>query len=338
MGLNGEGYEYVRVVVAQSRPPECGDKFAARHGQKGTIGMTYRSYDLPFTQTGITPHIIVNPLAIPSRMTIGMLIEMLQGRKVISSAIKNIPVKKVFCFDNKEWKNPKEKFEEGTSSVTYSKFKRDGDATPFNKDFSLWKIVEELKRIGVNGFSEEKMINGQTGEMMKSLIYFGPVYYQRLKHMVIDKVHARSRGGHTRMTRQPFEGRRRMGGLRIGTMEKDNLQAHGACWMTKDRLMEQSDETKVWFCQICGLMAIVTPPDPKRRIPSRKECRLCETNKVMLVRMPYATKLFIQELAGMNIIIRVLVTSYGEPGDKVLFTDGKKIYKKPGMIVKKTRT
>lgn len=219
-GTDGKGFEYVHVVVAQQRPPVFGDKFAARHGQKGTVGMLYRSNDLPFTEGGVAPDILVNPLAFPSRMTVGMWIEMIQGKKVASSSIlHSLTVDKAFRIDKKDYVNPKDKIRKGKNKGTA--FKTDGDATPFEKDFSLKKITDELKSMGINEFSDERMINGQTGEYMDCLIFNGVCYYQRLKHMVIDKIHARSRGGRTRMTRQPREGRRIGGGFKVGHMERD---------------------------------------------------------------------------------------------------------------------
>nr|QBK86388.1 MAG: DNA-directed RNA polymerase subunit beta [Marseillevirus LCMAC102] len=287
---------------------------SARHGQKGTIGMTYRSYDLPFTDEGITPDIIINPLAFPSRMTIGMMIEMITGRKIVlGSRLNAICAKKAFRLDHDD--DPSDGEDETqckTPKGGYSKTKSDGDATPFNPSFSLKSICNELKTLGYNEFSDEKMTNGQTGEEMKCLIFVGVPYYQRLKHMVIDKVHARSRGGRTRLTRQPKEGRKQGGGFRVGHMEKDVILGQGSAWFNKDRLMEQSDETRIWFCKICGLQALVIVGDPQRNIPPRKECRVCQSNKVALVRMPYATKLLMQELAGMNVIMRVLPTTYDE--------------------------
>ncbi len=135
------------------------------------------------------------------------------------------------------------------------------------------------------------------------------------------------------MTRQPREGRKQGGGFRVGHMERDGFIGQGASWFAKDRLMEQSDETRVWFCRICGLQAFVTAGDAKKRIPPRQECRVCESNQVVLVKMPYATKLLMQEFAGMNVIVRVLTTPYGNPGDPALISDGKNVIGK-GIIIK----
>eukprot|EP01080_Neovahlkampfia_damariscottae_P001104 gene1104-10618_t len=180
---NSDGFKFVKIKVRIQRIPQIGDKFSSRHGQKGTCGMTYRQEDLPYTQEGIVPDIIVNPHAIPSRMTIGQLIECLLG-KVSSLA--------------------------GT----------EGDATPFTdahvKDFS-----SKLHELGYQLRGNEVMYNGHTGKKLEAQIFIGPTYYQRLKHMVEDKIHSRSRGPLQILTRQPVEGRARDGGLRFGEMERD---------------------------------------------------------------------------------------------------------------------
>ncbi len=323
-GRDGDGYEYVRIVVTQQRNPEYGDKFAALPGQKGTVGMTMRSMDLPFTREGIVPDILLNPLALPSRMTIGLLIEIIQGRKIASSSsILKTPAHKAFCHDKEGWDNPKEDYILPEDGFTYKPSKLSDDGTPFNKDFSLRKICDELKSMGINEFSDEVVTNGLTGEQMTCMVFTGICFYQRLKHMVVEKVHARSRGGRTRLTRQPREGRRIGGGFRVGVMEKDALLGNGAPHFTKDRLMEQSDQYEMWFCEICGLQAIVTKGDDELGIAVEKSCRICDDNRVFKVRLPYATKLLMQEFAGMNVMIRVLPSKYKKKakvmmGDKLL--------------------
>lgn len=211
MDTDGKGYPFVRVVVAQKRDPIHGDKFSAMHGQKGTVGMKYRSIDLPVTEDGVTPDIMINPLALPSRMTIGMLIEIITGKKICSTlAINRMSVKKAFNYDKPDGdpsfgKMDKLKFK--TPKGGYSIHKNDGNSTAFEKDFSVNKICEELKKLGLNEFGDDLVINGQTGEYMECMVFNGICYYQRLKHMVIDKVHARSRGGRAALTRQPLEGK-----------------------------------------------------------------------------------------------------------------------------------
>lgn len=235
---------------------------------------------------------------------------MILGRCIASTKLNEITVDKVFNYDNglDEWNNPIEPDPKGVETEL------DGDATPFSH-VSVKEICNELKRLGINECSDEIMINGATGEKVESLMFMGVAYYQRLKHMVIDKIHARSKGGRTRLTRQPREGRRLGGGFRIGYMESDAIFSQGCSYFAKDRLMEQSDEYSTWFCKICGIIALVTLGNSENSYT--KECTLCGGNNIGKVKLPYATKLFIQEQMGMNIILRVLLTSYNEPGDVV---------------------
>lgn len=180
---NHEGVKFVKVRVRSTRVPQMGDKFASRHGQKGTIGITYRQEDMPFTCEGITPDIIINPHAIPSRMTIGHLVECL--------------LSKVSTLEGSE-----------------------GDATPFT-DVTVEAISEALKKHNYQQRGFEVMYNGHTGRKLAAQVFLGPTYYQRLKHMVDDKIHSRARGPVQILTRQPVEGRSRDGGLRFGEMERD---------------------------------------------------------------------------------------------------------------------
>lgn len=311
VGYDGRGYRYVRVVVVQHRKPEVGDKFSAYPGQKGTIGEIVPAHDMPFTSQGITPDIMFNPLALPSRMTLGMLIEGITGRAVSSSCrVAQIPVSQCFSLDSEGYKNPSEKgviIDTSKPVEDFEKPRLSPDATPFT-GWSLENVVKELKRCGINGFCDEVMYNGQTGEQMTSLVYVGVLYYQRLKHMVQDKVHARSRGSHNILTHQPKEGRKDGGGLRVGCQEMACLAGHGGAYTLVERLMEQSDETRVWFCNICGLQAL-SYKGTDGSLP-RQECRVCETSNVSLIRLPYATKLLIQEFSSINVVIRVLSTPY----------------------------
>jgi DNA-directed RNA polymerase II subunit RPB2 len=213
-----DGYRMVKIKFRSIRIPQIGDKFASRHGQKGTIGMTYKQEDLPFTVEGISPDIIVNPHAIPSRMTIGHLIECLCSKV---ASIKG----------------------------------EEGDATPFF-NVTVDKIADDLHKLGYQRHGNEVMYNGYTGRKIDMMIFLGPTYYQRLKHMVDDKIFSRARGPVQILTRQPTEGRARSGGLRFGEMERDCMISHGAASFLKERLMDVSDKYRVHVCQNCGLFAV----------------------------------------------------------------------------------
>ncbi|KAI4291490.1 DNA-directed RNA polymerase II subunit RPB2 [Pancytospora philotis] len=257
-----DGYKFTKVKVRSTRIPQMGDKFASRHAQKGTVGITLRQEDMPFTAEGIIPDIIINPHCIPSRMTIGHLLECLLG--------------KVSALSGEE-----------------------GDATPFS-EYTVDQISEKLKAFGYHSRGLEVMHCGLTGRKLRSQIFVGPTYYQRLKHMVDDKIHARARGPLQVMTRQPVEGRARDGGLRFGEMERDCIISHGASAFLKERLMDVSDAHTCYVCDICGILAISGK--------SAQECRGCD-NKTAIskISIPYAFKLLIQELMAMNIAPRIKV-------------------------------
>lgn len=260
ISTNEQGMPIIKTKIRSTRIPEIGDKFCSKAAQKGTIGMLYNQEDLPFTQSGITPDIIVNPHAIPSRMTIGQLIECIYGKVCAVSG-------------------------------------QFGDATAFsNPDPNT--IGDTLESLGFNRHGEEVMCHGHTGEMIPAKIFIGPTYYQRLKHMVADKIHARSRGPLQILTRQPVEGRSRDGGLRFGEMEKDSIVSHGASSFLKERLLDQSDAFITHVCAKCGLFA--THNFDK----GTSYCRGCDNTEVFSVKIPYACKLLFQELQSMNIVPR----------------------------------
>ena len=262
---NEHGSTMVKVRVRKTKIPMIGDKFSARHGQKGTIGMTYSQEDMPFSlKDGISPDIIINPHAIPSRMTIGQLLECVLG--------------KVACMDG----NIK-------------------DSTAFNHTASdVNAIFDQLHQHGFQRYGNEKLVNGMTGKVMQHAIFVGPTYYQRLKHMVDDKIHSRSRGPVQVLTRQPVEGRARDGGLRTGEMERDAMISHGASAFLQDRLFHQSDAYRVHVCEKCGLMAT---GDIKNK---RFYCKSCMIPNVVQVDIPFATKLLFQELTSIGVTPRIL--------------------------------
>ena len=304
------GLLYVRRVWKDSkisqRPFWIGNSF--RHGQKGVISMIYNQEDLPFTIDGINPDIIINSLAFPSRMTIAMLIEILTGLTVcLNSPLHNILVD----YLNKNFNNENinsYKFRDSYISNFNEKGKTDIEinATPF-REFDLSVIQTELKKLGLDGNGDTIMYDGITGLPLKAFVFFGPCYSQRLKHMVIDKVHARARGPKTTLSRQPREGRQNGGGLRYGVQERDCTLGQGASKTVRDRMMEQSDEYRTWICNICGLPAFVD------KAGTLKECKVCGTNNVSKIKYPYGTKLVTQEYSSMNIIPRILTESFEGP-------------------------
>mmetsp|Transcript_44 Transcript_44/g.122 ORF Transcript_44/g.122 Transcript_44/m.122 type:complete len:1191 (-) Transcript_44:26-3598(-) len=264
LSMNQHGYKFTKVRIRCLKIPEVGDKFASRHGQKGTLGIMYRQEDMPWTRDGVTPDIIMNPHAIPSRMTIGHLVEQLTGK--VGALIG--------C---------------------------QGDATPFTR-VTVKDVSGRLHDMGFQRFGNERVFNGHTGRFLTNKIFCGPVYYQRLKHMVSDKVQSRSRGPVTSLVRQPTEGRAREGGLRFGEMERDCMISHGAAKFLKERLFDVSDATRLHVCDTCGLFAIA------KLSKNAFECRLCRDKAhISQITMPYAAKLMIQELMTMNIAPRLVL-------------------------------
>lgn len=249
------GGNIIKIVIRRYKVPEVGDKFASRAAQKGTVGIVLNQEDMPFTREGICPDIIINPHAIPSRMTVNQLMECVLGK---ACALKGFY----------------------------------GDATPFTSTSVnvTDKICSLLKDTGFERHGWENMYCGMTGEPIKSKIFIGPTYYQRLKHMVSDKIHARRKGNVTTMFRQPLEGRSRDGGLRFGEMERDCMITHGTSAFLKERLFDMSDPFHITICNECGMMT-----------SQKDKCSGCNNANVYDVDCPYASKLLFQQLLAMGI-------------------------------------
>ena len=219
--IDSDGYEMYNMTVRIERTPMIGDKFTNFHGAKGTIGMIYPQCDMPFTESGIVPDLILNPIGYTKRMAIGQFIESFVAKE---SAING----------------------------------HFSDGTPFN-DYDVNDTIEKLEKAGYNKYGTEIMYCGLTGKKMKADIFIGPLYNIRIKHLVDDKVHGRAEGPIQALNRQPLEGRSRDGGLKIGEMERDAMIAHGMGQFIKERLMESSDIYKIHVCDDCGMFAAKVP-------------------------------------------------------------------------------
>lgn len=271
-GRNGDGYNFAKVRVRILRKPVMGDKISSRHGQKGTIGNIIPEEDMPFTKDGLRPDIIINPHAIPSRMTIAQLKETLLGKVLLELGMF-------------------------------------GDGTSFG-NLSVNTIAEQLQGLGYESYGNELLYNGLTGEQLETNIFMGPVFYQRLKHMVNDKQHSRAIGPMVNLTRQPAEGRSRDGGFRIGEMERDVMIAHGMSRFCKERLYDASDKYSVHVCKRCGLVASYNDGDKMKGSAIDFAVHLCKTcgntTDFAKVDIPYAYKLMAQELQTINVVPRIM--------------------------------
>lgn len=260
---NADDAYLIKILLRQTRRPELGDKFSSRHGQKGVTGLIVQQEDMPFNEQGVCPDMIMNPHGFPSRMTVGKLMELIGGKAGLLEGKHHYGT----AF--------------GGSKVS--------------------DISEELARHGFNYQGKDLLYSGLNGEPLQAYIYHGPVYYQKLKHMVLDKMHGRARGPRAVLTRQPTEGRSREGGLRLGEMERDCLIAYGASMLLQERLMISSDAFDVDVCDGCGLLG------------HSGWCRNCRSSKnVASIKIPYACKLLFQELQAMNIVPRLKLEKYSD--------------------------
>ena len=280
-----EGFRLAKIRVRDLRTPAIGDKFCSRCGQKGTVGYIIDEEDMPFTEGGIRPDIIINPHALPSRMTIGQLVEMLMGK----------------------------------TCALYGGF---GDCTAFkNKGQKATLFGDMLSHLGYENRGEELLYSGFTGEQLSAKIFMGPTYYMRLKHMVKDKINYRARGPRTVLTRQTVQGRANEGGLRIGEMERDGVIAHGATNFLQESMLTRGDNYYMAVCNNSGMLAIYNPDknifySPYVDGPIKFSETLDDNMNVehvskfgrsfSVLRVPYAFKLLIQELQTMNIQMRLI--------------------------------
>ena len=292
----------IKVLLRSTRRPELGDKFSSRHGQKGVCGLIVGQEDLPFSDSGVVPDLIMNPHGFPSRMTVGKVMELLAGKAALMDG-------------------------------------RLKDGTAFAGD-RVTAVSELLLQAGYSYSGKDTLTSGISGEQIEAFIYTGPVFYQKLKHMVIDKMHARARGPRATLTRQPTEGRQRDGGLRLGEMERgqllpssartrspstsspcsprrspvtllllwracaslaDCLIGYGASSLLLERLLLSSDSFSVQLCMECGQLGYDG---------WCQYCKVREASRMAQIRIPYGCKLLVQELQAMNIMTRIRAKPY----------------------------
>jgi DNA-directed RNA polymerase-4/5 subunit 2 len=268
LSSNDEGKNFATVSLRQVRSPVLGDKFSSMHGQKGVLGFLESQENFPFTKQGIVPDIVINPHAFPSRQTPGQLLEAALGKGIACvGSLRN--------------------------------------ATPFSTS-SVEAITDQLHRAGFSRWGNERVYNGRTGEVVRSLIFMGPTFYQRLHHMSEDKVKFRNTGPVHPLTRQPVADRKRFGGIKFGEMERDCLIAHGASANLYERLFTLSDSSQIHICSKCKNVAnvILRPVSGGRKIRG-PYCRFCESaDDIVVASVPYGAKLLSQELFSMGINLK----------------------------------
>ena len=280
-----EGFRIAKIRIREERLPAIGDKMASRAGQKGTLGLIIPEEDMPFTADGLRPDLIINPHALPSRMTIGQLVESLFG--------------KACCL--------------------YGGY---GDCTAFaTKGANYDTYGPMLTKMGYHNSGNQILYNGYTGEQLYSEIFVGPTYYMRLKHMVKDKINYRATGKRNFLTRQTNQGRANDGGLKIGEMERDGIMAHGLSYFLNESYMVRGDQYYMAICNKTGSIAVYNPDKNLFLSPFADGPLVFNRNvegqeildaiskfgrSFSLVRVPFALKLLIQELQVMNIQMRII--------------------------------
>ena len=303
-----EGFRIAKVRIREERIPAIGDKFCSRCGQKGTIGLIVPEADMPFTANGMRPDLIINPHALPSRMTIGQLVETLMGK----------------------------------ACALYGGY---GDCTAFVNEGSRHEVMGRLlNQAGFKSSGNELLYSGETGEPLENEIFIGPCHYMRLKHMVKDKINYRAQGPRTVLTRQTVQGRANDGGLRIGEMERDGIIGHGATAFLRESMLERGDDYYMAVCNKTGMIAVYNEsnnvflslmadgpvkfngtemgnnPDNIKLENITKYGR-----SFSIVRVPYAFKLLIQELQVMNVHMRLITEENISQFDSMANISGKSI-------------
>ncbi|CAO2176336.1 unnamed protein product [Urochloa humidicola] len=268
LSANDDGVNFANVTLRQSRSPCVGDKFASMHGQKGVVGLLDSQENFPFTRQGIVPDIVINPHGFPTRQTPGQLLEAALGKGIAMGG-----------------------------KMRY--------ATPFTTP-SVDVITEQLHKVGFSRWGGESVLNGQTGERMKTLVFIGPTFYQRLIHMSEDKVKFRNTGPVHPLTRQPVEDKKRFGGVKFGEMERDCLLGHGAAASLHERLFMLSDFSQMHICQACERVAnVIMRPDDVGKKVHGPYCRFCRSaERIVRISVPYGAKLLYQELFSMGICLK----------------------------------
>ncbi|EOB12651.1 DNA-directed RNA polymerase I subunit RPA2 [Nosema bombycis CQ1] len=264
--FKGEYNVCANIKFRISRNPNIGDKFCSRHGQKGVCSMHWPTIDMPFTEGGIVPDIIINPHAFPSRMTIGMLIESMAGK--VGACVGE--------------------FQDATA------FEERKNGNIPSSDTKVNSIGEDLIKNGFNYYGNEPMYSGVTGNEFMTDIFIGVVFYQRLRHMVNDKFQVRSTGAVISTTRQPVGGRKKLGGVRFGEMERDALIAHGTSYLLNDRLIKCSDHHIFTYCTSCKSILFTM----------RNKCT-CGGKVFTTVELPFVFKYLCAELMAMNIKVEL---------------------------------